>query len=106
DIIKIIKELPPKKQSLLFSATMAPKIRKLAKEILHDPKEINLAVSKPAAGVTQRVYLTFETQNAPMVKEILSDKDNLKSIIIFCSTKRKVEQLTRVLKNKNYSVEG
>lgn len=106
DIIKIIKELPSKKQNLMFSATMAPKIRKLAKEILHNPKEVNLAVSKPAAGVTQKVYLTFEAQKTPMVKEILSDKDNFKSIIIFCSTKKKVEQLTRVLKSRNYSVEG
>lgn len=106
DIIKIIKELPKKKQTLMFSATMAPKIRSLAKEILHQPKEVNLAVSKPAAGVTQKIYLTFENQKTPMVKEILSDKDNFKSIIIFCSTKKKVEQLTRALKNKNYSVEG
>ena len=106
DIIKIIKELPAKKQTLLFSATMAPKIRSLAKEILHHPKEVNLAVSKPAAGVTQKIYLTYEAQKTPMVKEILSDKDNFKSIIIFCSTKKKVEQLTRVLKSRNYSVEG
>jgi superfamily II DNA/RNA helicase len=90
----------------MFSATMAPKIRKLAKEILNNPKEVNLAVSKPAAGVTQKIYLAHEEQKTPLVKEILADKDNYKSIIIFCSTKRKVEQLTRVLKAKKYSVEG
>lgn len=106
DIVKIIEKLPKKRQSLLFSATMAPKIRKLAKEILHNPKEINLAVSKPAEGVTQRVYLAHEEQKTGLVKEILADKDNFKSIIIFCSTKRKVEKLTRVLKGKHYSVEG
>lgn len=106
DIVKIISKLPAERQSLMFSATMAPKIRKLAKEILNDPKEVNLAVSKPAAGVTQKVYLAYEEQKTPLVKEILSDKDNFKSIIIFCSTKRKVEQLTRVLKARNYSVEG
>lgn len=106
DIVKIIKELPKERQGLLFSATMAPKIRKLAKEILSNPIEVNLAVSKPAAGVTQRVYLTHENQKTPLVKEILADKDNFKSIIIFCSTKKKVEQLSRVLKSRNYSVEG
>lgn len=106
DILKIIKDLPKKKQSLLFSATMAPKIRKLAEEILHQPAQVNLAVSKPAEGVTQKVYLTFEEQKTAMVKEILADRDNFKSIIIFCSTKRKVEQLTRALKAKKYSVEG
>lgn len=106
DILKIIKELPAKKQNLMFSATMAPKIRKLAEEILHQPEQINLAVSKPAEGVTQKVYLTFDDQKTPMVKEILADKDTYRSIIIFCSTKRTVERLTRVLKAKNYSVEG
>ncbi len=106
DIVKIISKLPKERQSLLFSATMAPKIRKLAKEILNNPLEVNLAVSKPAEGVTQKVYMAFENQKTPLVKEILADKDNFKSIIIFCSTKRKVEQLTRVLKGRKYSVEG
>lgn len=106
DIVKIIGKLPASRQSLMFSATMAPKIRKLAKEILNNPKEVNLAVSKPASGVTQKIYLAHEEQKTPLVKEILADKDNYKSIIIFCSTKRKVEQLTRVLKAKKYSVEG
>ncbi len=106
DIVKIISKLPANRQSLLFSATMAPKIRKLAKEILNEPKEVNLAVSKPASGVTQKIYLAHEAQKTGLVKEILADKDNYKSIIIFCSTKRKVEQLTRVLKAKKYSVEG
>ena len=106
DIIKIIKELPVKKQSLMFSATMAPKIRRLAQEILHKPEQVNLSMSKPAEGVTQKVYLTFEEQKTPMVKEILADRDNFKSIIIFCSTKKKVEKLTRVLKARKYSVEG
>ncbi len=106
DIVNIISKLPKDRQSLMFSATMAPKIRKLAKEILKSPIEINLAVSKPAAGVTQKVYLANESQKTPLVKDILADKDNFKSIIIFCSTKKKVEQLTRVLKNKRYSVAG
>lgn len=106
DIVKIISKLPKERQSLLFSATMAPKIRKLAKEILNNPMEVNLAVSKPAEGVTQKVYLAHENQKTGLVKDILADKDNFKSIIIFCSTKRKVEQLTRVLKGKKYSVEG
>lgn len=106
DIIRIIKELPKKRQSLLFSATMAPKIRKLAHEILHQPEEINLSVSKPAEGVTQEVFLAHENQKTGLVKHIVSQHENFRSIIIFCSTKRKVEQVTRTLKARNYSVEG
>ena len=60
--MKIIKSLPQKRQSLMFSATMAPKIRSLAKEILNKPEEVSVAISKPAEGVTQKVYLAHEEQ--------------------------------------------
>lgn len=106
DIKNIISQIPAKRQSLLFSATMAPKIRKLAHEILKDPVEINLAVSKPAAGVTQEVYLCYEEQKVALARHIIKQHDDFKSILIFCSTKRKVEQVTRSLRNNNYRVEG
>lgn len=106
DIMNIIKELPKKRQSLLFSATMAPKIRKLAHEILNNPDEINLAVSKPAAGVTQEVYLCHEEQKTGMARHIIRQHDDFKSILVFCSTKRKVEQVTRALRSNQYRVEG
>ena len=106
DITNIIKDLPKKRQSLLFSATMAPKIRKLAKEILNDPTEITLAVSKPAAGVTQEVYLCHEEQKMAMARYVIGQHTDFKSILIFCSTKRKVQQVTRSLRSKNYRVQG
>jgi superfamily II DNA/RNA helicase len=106
DIIKIIKALPAERQSLMFSATMAPKIRELAKQILTDPEEISVAVSKPADGVTQKVFLTYEEQKVRLAQHILGDLDDFKSIIIFCSTKKKVEQLARKLKQKGYSCQG
>ena len=106
DIMNIIKELPKKRQSLLFSATMAPKIRKLAHEILTEPKEINLGVSKPAAGVTQEVFLCYEEQKIPLARHIIRQHESFQSILIFCSTKRKVEQVSRALQTKSYRVEG
>ena len=62
DIVKIISYLPKNRQTLMFSATMAPKIRKLASRILHEPKEINIAISKPAEGVLQAAYLIYDKQ--------------------------------------------
>jgi len=106
DILKIIKELPQKRQSLMFSATMAPKIRQLAKQILNDPDEISVAISKPAEGVTQKVYLAFEEQKVALVRDVLGDKDDFKSIIVFCSTKKKVEKLARTLQKKGYACQG
>ncbi|NCG14440.1 MAG: DEAD/DEAH box helicase [Bacteroidetes bacterium] len=75
DIVKIIGQLPKKRQSLMFSATMADKIRKLANEILNNPLEVSVAVSKPAEGVTQEVYMAHEDQKNRMVKHLLKDKD-------------------------------
>ena len=106
DLIKIISFLPKNRQSLLFSATMAPKIRKLAREILNEPTEISLAVSKPAEGVTQQVYRAFEEQKAAIVKGVLKDKESYQSIIVFCSTRKKVEQLTRKLRSANFNAKG
>ena len=106
DIMKIIKSLPQKRQSLMFSATMAPKIRSLAKEILNKPEEVSVAISKPAEGVTQKVYLAHEEQKVALVRNILGDKDDFQSIIIFCSTKKKVEKLARTLHQKGYACQG
>ncbi|MGB0508786.1 MAG: DEAD/DEAH box helicase [Schleiferiaceae bacterium] len=106
DIIKIIKQLPEERQSLMFSATMAPKIRQLAKQILNDPEEISVAISKPAEGVTQKVIMAHEEQKVKLVQHVLGDKDDFNSIIIFCSTKKKVEKLARTLKQKGYACQG
>ena len=104
DLNKIISFLPKKRQSLLFSATMPPKIRDLAKKILHEPEQINIAVSKPAAGVLQQAYVVFDAQKIELLKNILQDKKNLSSILIFSSTKDKVKQLERELKRLRFNI--
>ena len=104
DIMKIVAKLPPKRQNLLFSATMPPKIRKLSKSILHNHEEISLAISKPAEGVLQGAYLTYDNQKAALIKQLIADKPNYKSIIIFTSTKKKVSELVRAIKNNGYEV--
>jgi superfamily II DNA/RNA helicase len=85
---------------------MAPKIRQLAKQILKDPEEISVAISKPAEGVTQKVILAHEEQKVRLVQHVLGDKEDFNSIIIFCSTKKKVEKLARTLKQKGYACQG
>ena len=99
DILKIIRHIPAKRQNLFFSATMPPKMRELAKRILHDPFEINIAISKPAAGILQGAYLTHDSQKTPLLIKILSEK-NLASVLIFASTKSGVKALERELQQK------
>lgn len=100
DLTMIFKNLPEKRQNLMFSATMAPAIRKFAHTLLHEPVEINLALSKPAAGVKQSVFLAFDAQKNPLLKHILKERKDFKRIILFTSTKDKVNDIVRYL-NKN-----
>ena len=97
DIMFIIKHLPPQRQNLLFSATMPPKIREMARQILHEPAEINIAISKPNEKITQEAFVVFEAQKIPLIKHVLQQKQ-FTSVLIFCSSKQSVKQLTRELK--------
>lgn len=99
DIMKIINQLPKDRQTIMFSATMPPKIRKLAKDILKDPEEVSIAISKPAEKVVQAAFLVYDGQKIELVKYLLRDND-VPSLIIFASTKIKVKQLTRELQSQ------
>ena len=104
DIMRIIHALPRKRQNLLFSATMPHKIRELARTILHQPEEVSISISKPNEKITQLAYVVYETQKIPLVKYILHQK-SFTSVLIFCSSKQSVKQLTRDLKRTNLPVD-
>ena len=105
DLKTIFNYLPAKRQTVMFSATMAPKIRTLAHQILKDPEQINIAISKPAAGIVQQAYVVYDNQKENLLKEILKNED-YSSVIIFSSTKEKVKELYQTFKGLNYSVKG
>jgi len=96
DILRIIKELPVKRQTLLFSATMPPKIRALANRILQHPVEINIAISKPAEGILQQAYVVHNEQKEKLIDCLLKEKQ-FNSVLIFASTKENVKKLDRNL---------
>ena len=103
DIDKIVGYLPVKRTNLLFSATMPPNIRKLAKAILNQPVEINIALSKPPKGVVQAAFLVYEAQKLGLIVHLLKAK-NLSSVIVFCSTRKSVTVLERGLKKEGVKV--
>lgn len=106
DIRKIISFLPKERQTLMFSATMAGSIRQLAKKILHHPVEISLAISRPAEGIDQKVYVVHETQKIDIIRKLLNERNVDSSILIFTSTKSKVSEIVRMLKRKGFPAEG
>lgn len=98
DIMKIIGQLPKDRQTLLFSATMPPKMRELARRILKpQPTEINIAVSKPPEQIVQEAFVVYEPQKIPLIKNLLLERA-AQTVIVFCSSKQSVKQLTRDLK--------
>lgn len=105
DLIRIISYLPEKRQNLLFSATMPQKIRNLAKKILHDPTEINIALSKPSEGIKQQAYMVFDEQKVNLTKAILANPDYT-SVIIFASKKDIVKKLAIELARQGVTVEA
>ncbi len=98
DIMKIVSKLPKNRQTLLFSATMPAKIRELAKKILKNPISISLAISKPAEGITQSAYMTYDNQKVQLIKKIIkSKKKTLSHVLIFASSIKSVKAITRTL---------
>ena len=105
DIMKITTYLPKNRQTLMFSATMPDAIRKLAKKLLNNPQQINIATSKPAEGVLQAAYLVEDGQKNALLCQLLKGKDDL-CALIFASTKSKVKDLEKELRRMNLKVQA
>ncbi len=103
DIMQIGKSLPVDRQTILFSATMPPKIRQLAKNILRDPVEINVAISKPNEAIVQSAYICYEPQKMGIIEDLFQKPSGSKTII-FASSKLKVKDLAYTLKKKKLKV--
>lgn len=101
DIVRIISYLPKERQTILFSATMPPKIRQLASKILLDPKEVSISIAKPAEGIDQQAYVVFDEQKPELLKHLLKTL-TWSSIIIFCSTKEMVKKLDGWFRKSEY----
>jgi superfamily II DNA/RNA helicase len=104
DILKIISHLPAKRQNLLFSATMPPKIRELANKILHQPEHVNISISKPPEKINQQAYVVYEEQKIPLIKDLLR-KTPYRLAVVFCSKKESVKKLAFELKKAKLNAE-
>lgn len=103
DIMKIASYLSEERQTIMFSATMPDNIQKLAQNILHDPVEVKIAVSKPAEKIQQQAYLCYDGMKDRIVEKVLS-QDDLDRVILFASSKMKVKELSLTLKRKGFNV--
>ncbi len=105
DIMKIEKLLPKNRQTIMFSATMPPKIQQLAKTILQDPEEIIIAIARPPEAILQSAYICYEPQKIGIVKQLFSDKKPNK-VILFSGKKQKVKEIAKTLRRMGLSADA
>ena len=103
DIMEIISYLPKERQTLMFSATFPTDVEKLARQVLRNPVEVKIAVSKPAEGITQSVYILHEEQKLALVMDMFAKQERGKGII-FASSKEKVRDLYHALRRSGLKV--
>ena len=103
DIRRVLRQLPAKRQTLFFSATMPREIATLAREMLKDPVTINLErKSAPAIGITQAVYPVGRELKAALLAELLK-RDIIADAIVFTRTKHRANRLADYLERQGIS---
>ncbi len=105
DIRRVLKHLPPRRQTLFFSATMPPAIVALARELLRDPVQVNLERrAAPAVGITQAVYPVPQELKSALLATLL-ERGDLKSVLVFTRTKHRANRLAQFLERARVSCE-
>ncbi len=94
-IQQIIAELPKVRQTLFFSATMPPQVRTLAKQILRDPRSVDIAVSKPAEGIIHWCFTLQKDAKLGFILEYFRHHTEFQSAILFVRKKEDVRTLVR-----------
>ena len=100
DIMTIVRKLPKERQTIMFSATMPENIRRMAKAIMHDPKEVQIAVSRPPETIQQMHEFVDESKKVEFLLSTFNFQlSTLKKVIIFAGKKQRVKDLTRTLRS-------
>ncbi len=103
DIMQIVRQLPADRQTLMFSATMPPKIQQLAGNILRDPAEVKIAVSRPTEKIAQSAVVCYEAQKTAVLRHLFATAHSQR-VIVFASSKLKVKELSRTLARNKYRI--
>jgi len=99
DIMRIASNLPERHQTIMFSATMPPKIQKLAEDLMKNPEIIKLSVSKPAERIRQScVYVSDDSQKIELIERIFDYAKDMTKVIIFAGKKDGVKKVNKILR--------
>ncbi len=106
DIETVVKKIPEKRQTILFSATMSKAILKLTKRYQKDPQLIKLVHREMTVPDVEQFFVEVKQQAKTEALSRLIDLYNLKLSLVFCNTKRRVDELVESLKARGYLAEG
>ncbi len=99
-IKRIVKAVPEKRQTLFFSATMAPEVERIARQIVHDPTFIEVSPrGKAAVTIEQTAYPVAHQSKMPLLLELL-EKEDFERVLVFTRTKRGADRLAHVLEKR------
>jgi ATP-dependent RNA helicase RhlE len=103
DVRRIIKRVPAKRQTMLFSATFPPEVEKLVAESLTAPKRIAVGISRPAHTVTHALYAVPKHLKTALLLKLLAQTDT-NSVLIFTRTKHRAQKLAHQVLREGYKV--
>lgn len=106
DIDTILEDIPDERQIMLFSATMPDEIKEIAKAYQHDPKYIHIASENMTADLTEQCYIEVREDSKAELLCRLIDVNGYKLSLVFCNTKRKVDQVMSVLSDRGYAADA
>lgn len=100
DVMKIVKQLPTDRQTMLFSATMVEEVQEVVDEVMVDPAEVEFEVSKPVDSVDQQIYFTHPKDKLSIFEQLF-DADKYETAIVFCATRRGTDKVESMLKKRD-----
>lgn len=106
DIENILTEMPEDRQTILFSATMSKPILAITRKFLVDPVLIKVVKNELTNQNIEQVYFEVKPQAKVEVMTRLIDMHDIKSLLVFCNTKRKVDEIVEELQLRGYAAEG
>lgn len=103
DVMKIVKQLPRDRQTMLFSATMGKEIQNVVDEVMNNPEKVEFEISKPVDSVDQQIYFVDPNKKLWLFEQLF-DENKYKTALVFTATKRGTDELEKLLKKRNIDV--
>ena len=101
DVRQIVDECAPDRQTMLYSATFAPELNRLASEILRSPLRVEMGISAPACTVEHALYPVSQTRKTELLLRLLEETET-KSVLIFTRTKHRADRVAEQIERSGY----